>query len=115
MDGHILNISKEDIAKVISMNGSRNFLDTHNRFEDPPSIDKADARSIDEQATYIKAEVDELVADINRSMRTIDDYHSKRLDQIYYPFENNNSRLTTRTDEMTQDIAMIQEQYAVSA
>ncbi|KAF2571204.1 hypothetical protein F2Q70_00003966 [Brassica cretica] len=90
----------------------RNFLDTHNRVEDPPSIDKADARLIDEQATYIKAEVDELVADINRSMRTIDDYHSKRLDEIYYPFENNNSRLTTRTDEMTQDIAMIQEQYA---
>ncbi|KAF3567347.1 hypothetical protein DY000_02015880 [Brassica cretica] len=90
----------------------RNFLDTHNRVEDPPSIDKADARLIDEQATYIKAEVDELVADINRSMRTIDDYHSKRLDEIYYPFENNNSRLTTRTDEMTQDIAMIKEQYA---
>ena len=66
-----------------------------------------------EQATYIKAEIDELVADIYRAMRTTYDYHSKRLDDIYYPFNNNISWLTTRTDDMKQDIAMIQEQHAV--
>ncbi|KAG5378340.1 hypothetical protein IGI04_026182 [Brassica rapa subsp. trilocularis] len=40
-------------------------------------------------------------------------YHSKRLDDVYYPFNNSISWLTTRTDEMKQDIAMIQKQHAV--
>ena len=45
MDGRILNISREEIADIIAMNGSRNFLDTQNIAEDPPSIDEADAPS----------------------------------------------------------------------
>ncbi|KAF2609546.1 hypothetical protein F2Q70_00011391 [Brassica cretica] len=115
MHGRILNISKEDIAEVIAMNGPKKFMDTQNRVEDPPSINKTVAPSIDEQDTYSKAEVDELVADIYRAMRTADDYHSKSLDDVYYPFDNSISWLTTRTDEMKQDIAMIQEQHAVGA
>ena len=148
MDGRILNISKEDIAEVIAMSGPRNFLDTQNRVEDPPSVDKADASLINgqsefrlralhqnrkrkphwemrseycvistvpEQATYRKAEVDELVASIYRAKRTTDDSHSKMLDDVYYPYDNSLSWLTTRTDEMMQDIAMIQEQHAVGA
>ncbi|KAF3537358.1 hypothetical protein F2Q69_00022066 [Brassica cretica] len=126
MDGRILNISREEIADIIAMNGSRNFLDTQNIAEDPPSIDEADAPStemrkeygvistVPEQDTYIKAEIEELVADIYRAMRTTYDYHSKRLDDIYYPFNNSISWLTTRTDDMKQDVAMIQEQHAVS-
>ncbi|KAF2614606.1 hypothetical protein F2Q70_00012089 [Brassica cretica] len=126
MDGRILNISREEIADIIAMNGSRNFLDTQNIAEDPPSIDEADAPStemrkkygvistVPEQDTYIKAEIEELVADIYRAMRTTYDYHSKRLDDIYYPFNNSISWLTTRTDDMKQDIAMIQEQHAVN-
>ena len=50
MDGHILNISREEIAEIISMNGSRNLLDTQNRADDPPSVDEADAPSIDGQS-----------------------------------------------------------------
>ncbi|KAF3592787.1 hypothetical protein DY000_02021348 [Brassica cretica] len=148
MDGRILNISNEDIAEVIAMSGPINFLDTQNRVEDPPSIDKADASLINgqsefrlralhqnrkrkphwemrneysvistvpEQATYRKAEVDELVASIYRAMRTTDDSHSKMLDDVYYPFDNSISWLTTSIDEMMQDIAMIQEQHAVGA
>ena len=135
MDGRILNISREEISEIIAMNGSKNFLDMHNKAEDPPSIDEADAPSIDgqsefrrrvlhqnrkrkprwemrneygvisivqEQDTYNKAE-------IYRAMRTTYDYHSKRLDEIYYPFDNSISWLTTCTDEMKKDIAMIQE------
>ena len=44
-----LNISKEDIAEIIAMNGSINVLDTQNRAEDPRSIDNAYAPSIDRQ------------------------------------------------------------------
>ena len=66
-----------------------------------------------EQDTYGKVEIDELVTEIYRAMRTTDDYHSKRFDDIYYPFNKNIDWLTTRTDEMKQDIAMIQEQHAV--
>ncbi|KAF2612169.1 hypothetical protein F2Q70_00012090 [Brassica cretica] len=134
MDGCILNISREEISEIIAMNGSKNFLDMHNKAEDPPSIDEADAPSIDgqsefrrrvlhqnrkrkprwemrneygisivqEQDTYNKAE-------IYRAMRTTYDYHSKRLDEIYYLFDNSISWLTTCTDEMRKDIAMIQE------
>ena len=47
MDGLILNISREDIAEIIAMNESRNFLDMQNKSEYPPSIDKTDAPSID--------------------------------------------------------------------
>ena len=195
MDERILNISKEDIAEIITMNGSRKFMDTQNTAEDPPSFDDAAEPSIDDQfdfrrstpiqnrkwkprwesrdeysvyrdedgfarakdgriihvskedirailqrativgrthiglpeyavvsirtvpdeASYSKAEIDEMVAEIYRVLRTSDDYHSKRLDDIYYPFDNSISWLTTRTDEMKQDIAMIQNQHAVGA
>ena len=47
MDGRILNIPKEDIAEVIAMNGPKKFMDTQNRVEDPPSINKTVAPSID--------------------------------------------------------------------
>ena len=46
MDGRILHISKEDIAEIIAMNGSRNLVDTQTRAEDTPSIDYAAAPSI---------------------------------------------------------------------
>ena len=52
MDGRVLHISKEDIADIIAMNGSRNFLDTQNRVENPPSIDKAALPSIDDQSEF---------------------------------------------------------------
>ncbi|KAG2270494.1 hypothetical protein Bca52824_065049 [Brassica carinata] len=71
--------------------------------------------SVPEQDIYSKAKIDESVAEIYRAMRTTDDYHSKRFDDTYYPFDNSISRLTTRTDEIKQDIAMIQEQHAVGA
>ena len=52
MDGRILNISREEISEIIAMNGSKNFLDMHNKAEDPPSIDEADAPSIDGQSEF---------------------------------------------------------------
>ncbi|KAF2603888.1 hypothetical protein F2Q70_00026040 [Brassica cretica] len=123
------------------MNGSRNFLDTHNRAENPPSIDDAYAPSINDayapsindayapsidgpfdfrrrtlhqnrkrkhrweyteipiptipdEASYSKAKIDELVAEIYIAIRTSEDYHSKRHDDVYYPFDNSISWLT---------------------
>ena len=108
MDGRILNISKEDIAEIIAMKGSRNLFSMTNRVEDPPSIDNADAPSIDDQfnfrrrtlqhnrkrkphweyaetpiptmpdeASYSKAKINELVAELYRAIRNSDDYHQR--------------------------------------
>ena len=71
--------------------------------------------TVPDVASFSKAEIDEMVAEIYRVLPTSDDYHSKRLDDIYYPFNNSISWLTTRTDEMKQDIAMIQKQHAIGA
>ncbi|KAF3542847.1 hypothetical protein DY000_02007747 [Brassica cretica] len=46
-NGRILNISKDDIAEIISMNGCSNFFIPKNRSEALPSIDNAEAPSID--------------------------------------------------------------------
>ena len=129
MDGHTLNISKEDIAEIITMNGSRNFLDTRTRVEDPPSIDsqsefrralhqnrkrkprweytKTPTPTVADEASYSKAEIDEMVVEIYRAIQTSDD--------VYYPFDNSISWLNTHIDEMKQDIAMIQKPHAVGA
>ncbi|KAF2604469.1 hypothetical protein F2Q70_00026248 [Brassica cretica] len=146
MDGRILNISKEDITEIIAMNRSRNFMDTQTRVEDPPSVDKYAAPSINDQydvrqgalhqnrkrkprweytetpiptvpdeTSYNKADIDEMVAEIYRVLRTSDDYHSKRLDDIYYPFDNIINCLTTHTYEMKHNIAMIQTHHVVGA
>ena len=47
MDGRIVNISKEDIADIIAMNGSNNFFNPKKRSEYPPSNNDAAAPSID--------------------------------------------------------------------
>ncbi|KAF3590435.1 hypothetical protein DY000_02021547 [Brassica cretica] len=47
MDGRILNISQEDVADIIAMNGPNNFFHTQNRSFDQPSIDETSATSID--------------------------------------------------------------------
>ena len=67
-----------------------------------------------EQNSYSKVEIDVLVAEIYRVIRTSDDFHSKRLDDIYYPFDNRISWLTTSMDEMKQNLAMLQKQLEVS-
>ena len=54
----------------------------------PPEYAEVLIQTILEQDTYSKAKIDELVAEIYKVMRMSDDYHSKRLDNIYYPFNN---------------------------
>ena len=113
MDGSILNVSKEDFAELFVMHGSDLFWQPKEESTIPPSIDKRPLSSIDGMVTpakdsYNKAEVDELVEEIYRVIRTLDDFHSKRLDDIYYPFDKSISWLTTCTEERMQDLAMLQ-------
>ncbi|KAF2553285.1 hypothetical protein F2Q68_00035501 [Brassica cretica] len=71
--------------------------------------------TVPDEASYNKADIDEMVAEIYRAIQTSDDYHSKRLDDIYYTFNNIISWLTIHTYEMKQDIVIIQKQHAVGA
>nr|VDD03284.1 unnamed protein product [Brassica rapa] len=91
----------------------------HGKFAARPAIDRRPLSSVDglvapEQNSYSKVEIDVLVAEIYRVIRTSDDFHSKRLDDIYYPFDNRISWLTTSMDEMKQNLAMLQKQLEVS-
>ena len=72
-----------------------------------------DGLATPEQNSYNKVEIDELVNEIYRVSRTSDDFHSKRLDDIYYPFDNRISWLTTCMDEKKQNLAMLQTQHEV--
>ena len=47
MDGQVLNISKEDVADIIAMNGPRSFFHTENRAFDQTSIFETSSPSID--------------------------------------------------------------------
>ncbi|KAF3497909.1 hypothetical protein DY000_02052785 [Brassica cretica] len=47
MDGRFLNISKEEIAEIIAMNGCTNFFISKNRPEAPSSIDDVASPTID--------------------------------------------------------------------
>ncbi|KAF3554157.1 hypothetical protein F2Q69_00013716 [Brassica cretica] len=110
MDGRILYISKEDIAEIIAMNGSKYFLDTQTGAEDPPSIDDAAAPSIDGHFGSRRST-------LHQNMKRTPHWESteKRLDDIYYPFDNSISWLTTHTNEMKQDIAILQKPHTVGA
>ncbi|KAF3510230.1 hypothetical protein F2Q69_00006842 [Brassica cretica] len=97
MDGCILNISKEVIADIIVMNGSSKLFNSKKRTDDPSSIDDAAPPSINSHF---------------KSKRN--DYHSKRLNDVYYPFDNSISWLTTRTDEMKQPSHASEKQQKIS-
>ncbi|KAF3508413.1 hypothetical protein F2Q69_00007310 [Brassica cretica] len=114
MDGRVLHISKEDIADIIGMNGSRNFLDTQNRVENPPSIDKAALPSIDDQSEFKRIALHQ-----NRKMKP----RLEMRNMVQYQpclkktltAKPSISWLTTCMDEMKHDIAMIQEQHGIGA
>ena len=78
-----------------------------------PEYAKVPTTIVPEPNTYSKAKTDELVEEIYRAIETLDDHFTKRLDDIYYMFNNSVGWLTTRTDEMKQDLTMIQEHNAI--
>ncbi|KAL0799898.1 hypothetical protein Bca101_055073 [Brassica carinata] len=79
----------------------------------PTSIDSTNQPSIDDKHpssdTYTRKEIDELVHGIYRALGTAKEYFTKGLDDVYYPINNSIAWLTTRTDDMKQTLATLQE------
>ncbi|KAF3541042.1 hypothetical protein F2Q69_00021993 [Brassica cretica] len=109
-DGRIIHVSKEDIRAILQRAAMVGHICIG-----LPEYAKVPIPTVPAQNSYIKVEIDDLVDGIYRVIRTSDDFHSKRLDDIYYPSDNNISWLTTHTDEMEQDIAILQKQHGVDA
>ncbi|KAF2558212.1 hypothetical protein F2Q68_00016431 [Brassica cretica] len=108
MDGSILNVSKEDFAALFVMHGSDLFCQPKKESAIRPSIDRRPLSSIDglaapEQNIYKKAEIDELVNEIYRVIRISDDFHSKRLDDICYPYNMKSAKADQNRSTLTLD------------
>ena len=103
-------MSREDIRAILE----RSAMVGHTHIS-IPEYAEVPTTTMPEHNTYSKTEIYELVEGIYRAIRTVDDYFTNGLDDIYYPFNNSIGWLTTRTDEMKQDIAMIQEQHVIGA
>ncbi|KAF3527691.1 hypothetical protein DY000_02040806 [Brassica cretica] len=86
---------------------------SHPRFqtgaEDPPSIVDAAAPSINGHFGSRQSTLHQ------NKKRTPCWENTERLDDIYYPFDNSISWLKTRTNEIKQDMAILQKQHAVGA
>ncbi|KAF3580888.1 hypothetical protein DY000_02030948 [Brassica cretica] len=105
-------------CRTFCMHGSNLFCQP--KKESAKSIDMRPLSSINglvrpAKDSYDKAKMDELAEEIDRAIRPSDAYHSKKLDDFYYPFDNSISWLTTCTEEMKQDLAMLQKQHGVGA
>ncbi|KAG5400226.1 hypothetical protein IGI04_014833 [Brassica rapa subsp. trilocularis] len=88
VDGRGIHVSKEDIRAILER------ATMHERsYICLPEHAEGYTQSMPEPYTYNKEEVDE-----------------RRLDDVYYPFDNSISWWTTHTDKMKQDIAPIQQQ-----
>ncbi|KAF3574955.1 hypothetical protein F2Q69_00058471 [Brassica cretica] len=130
MDGRILNISKEDITEIIAMNGSRNFMDTQTRVEDPPSVDKYAAPSINDQYDvrqgalhqnrkrkprweYTETPIPTVPDETSYNKADIDEMATiiyLKVDGIYHPLRDDIDSLTTRQDALQQEMDTIQRQ-----
>ncbi|KAF2556519.1 hypothetical protein F2Q68_00014867 [Brassica cretica] len=85
MDGRIRNISKENIADIIAMNGSSNFFPSKKCSDDPPSIDDAAAPSIDghfeSKRNFMTTRLDGLRHEMDTTQRQLDS-HAERSPSI---------------------------------
>ena len=106
--GRIIHVSRENIRAILE----RAEMVGHTHIS-LPEYAKVPTTIVPEPNTYSKAKTDELVEEIYIAIGTLDDHFTKRLDDIYYMFNNSVGWLTTRTDEMKQDLTMIQEHNAI--
>ncbi|KAF2605889.1 hypothetical protein F2Q68_00043871 [Brassica cretica] len=70
-------------------------------------------RTLPKLGSYIRADIDDIVHGIYRAKEMSLDDTYKRLDDVYYPLNDSIDMLTTRTDELQEEIDMIQRQNAV--
>ncbi|KAF3568254.1 hypothetical protein DY000_02014933 [Brassica cretica] len=103
VDGHIINVSKEDIRKLME----RASKDEHNYICLPEhACSFTQTKQVPE--IYTKDEINEMFYGVcGAQEKNEGDFHMK-LDGVYYPLNGSISWLTTCMEEMRQDIAKIQ-------
>lgn len=107
-NGIIIHVSRDEIRAILeraSMVGH-----THISLTEYAEVT---ITTVPEPETYNKAEINELVEGIYRAIGTADDYFTKRLDDVYYPINDNIERLTTRIDGLKEEMDMIRRQNAI--
>ncbi|KAF3572186.1 hypothetical protein F2Q69_00059019 [Brassica cretica] len=103
MDGHIINVSKGDIRKLMER-GSR---DEHNYICLPEHASSFTQTKLVPEI-YTKDEINEMFYRVCGAQEKNEVDFQMKLDGVYYPLNDSISWLTTCTEEMRQDIAKIQ-------
>ena len=101
-------MSREEIMEIME----RAAMDGHTHIFLPEYGEKV-TRTMPVPDIYSRAEIDDMVHGIYRDQEMSLDDSYKRLDDVYYPINDNIDRLTVHMDEMKEEIDMIQRQTAV--
>ncbi|KAF2554076.1 hypothetical protein F2Q68_00034665 [Brassica cretica] len=103
MDGHIIDVSKEDIRKL----KERASKDEHIYICLPKHASSFTQTKL-VLAIYTKDEINEMFYEVCGSQEKNEGDFQMNLDGVYYPLNDSISWLTTCMEEMRQDIAKIQ-------
>ena len=103
MDGHIINVSKEDIRKLIE----RALRDEHNYICLPEHASSFTQTKLVPEI-YTKDEINEMFYGVCGAQEKYEGDFQMKLDGVYYPLNDSISWLNTCMEEMRQDIAKIQ-------
>ncbi|KAF3489920.1 hypothetical protein F2Q69_00053065 [Brassica cretica] len=109
MDGHIINVSKEEIRKLME----RASIDEHSYICLPEHASSFTQTKLVPEI-YTKDEINEMFNGIYGEQEKNKEDFQMKLDGVYYPLNDSISWLTTCMEEMRQDIARIQRANDVS-
>ena len=101
-------MSREDIIDILE----RDTMHVQTRICLPYHAEKF-TRILPRLRSYRRADIDDIVHGIYRpqEMSLYDNY--KRLDDVYYPLNDNIDRLTTRMDELKEEMDVIRRQNEI--
>ena len=103
MDGHIINVSKDDIRKLME----RASRDEHIYICLPEHASSFTQTKLVPEI-YTKDEINEMFYGVCGAQEKNEGDFQMKLDGVYYPLNDSISWLTTCMEEMRQDIAKIQ-------
>ncbi|KAF2535317.1 hypothetical protein F2Q70_00004689 [Brassica cretica] len=103
VDGHIINVSKEDIRKLME----RASRDEHSYICLPEHASSFTQTKLVPEI-YTKDEINEMFYGVCGAQEKNEGDFQMKLDGVYYPLNDSISWLTTCMEEMRQDIAKIQ-------
>ncbi|KAF3610718.1 hypothetical protein DY000_02048578 [Brassica cretica] len=103
VDGHIINVSKDDIRKLME----RASIDEHSYICLPEHASSFTQTKLVPEI-YTKDEIDEMFYGVCGAQEKYEGDFQMKLDGVYYPLNDSISWLTTCMEEMRQDIAKIQ-------